>query len=192
MLERPQCWCRNSQPMQLTKQTDKKHTSPKTTPRRRFRWSEVLMIVVAVVQRWSLLVEWRLECNVLVTWSVVFRAATYRLVFVSSPQVVRPRVCLLCRQQRWPADQHCVDERRRRHSISARSRRTGPRNYSLIDLNPLIVTIGPSYSNTVIGTLAIDGWAATFGTARRGLSGAAVTAHPSGQCTNFILFDVAL
>jgi len=43
----------------------------------------------------------------------------------------------------------------------------------------------------VIGTLAVDGWAVTFGTARRGLGGAAarpcrlllavpnVTAHPS-------------
>jgi len=30
---------------------------------------------------------------------------------------------------------------------------------------------GPLYSNTVIGTLAVDGWAVTFGTARRGLSG---------------------
>jgi len=29
---------------------------------------------------------------------------------------------------------------------------------------------GP-YSNTVIGTLAVDGWAVTFGTARRGLGG---------------------
>jgi len=29
---------------------------------------------------------------------------------------------------------------------------------------------GPSYSNTVIGTLAVDGWAVTFGTARRGLA----------------------
>ena len=27
------------------------------------------------------------------------------------------------------------------------------------------------YSDTVIGTLAIDGWAVTFGTARRGLGG---------------------
>ena len=49
---------------------------------------------------------------------------------------------------------------------------------------------GPSYSNTVIGTLAVDGWAVTFGTARRGLGGVRprpvpllavpnVTAHPS-------------
>jgi len=30
---------------------------------------------------------------------------------------------------------------------------------------------GPLYSNTVIGTLAIDGWAVTFGTARIGLNG---------------------
>ena len=28
---------------------------------------------------------------------------------------------------------------------------------------------GPLYSNTVIGTLAVDGWAVTFGAARRGL-----------------------
>jgi len=40
--------------------------------------------------------------------------------------------------------------------------------------NPLILTLklhsnGPFYGNTVIGTLAVDGWAVTFGTARRGL-----------------------
>ena len=29
----------------------------------------------------------------------------------------------------------------------------------------------PLYSNTVIGILAVDGWDATFGTARRGLGG---------------------
>jgi len=28
---------------------------------------------------------------------------------------------------------------------------------------------GPLYRNMVIGTLAVDGWAVTFGTARRGL-----------------------
>ena len=44
--------------------------------------------------------------------------------------------------------------------------------------NPLIATLkqqsnGPSYSNTVIDTLAVDGWAVTFGT-RRGLGEAAV------------------
>jgi len=33
---------------------------------------------------------------------------------------------------------------------------------------------GPLYSNMVIGTLAVDGWAVTFGTARRGLD----AAHP--------------
>jgi len=48
--------------------------------------------------------------------------------------------------------------------------------------NPLIATYIkpqnniPLYSNTVIGTLTVDGWAVTFGTARRGLGGAA--AHP--------------
>ena len=29
----------------------------------------------------------------------------------------------------------------------------------------------PLYGNTVNGTLAVDGWALTFGTARRGLGG---------------------
>ena len=39
---------------------------------------------------------------------------------------------------------------------------------------------GPLYSNTVIGTLADDGWAVTFGTARRSLLAVPnVTAHPS-------------
>jgi len=42
--------------------------------------------------------------------------------------------------------------------------------------NPLMGTLkpqsnGPSYSNTVIGTMAVDVWAVTFGTARRGLGG---------------------
>jgi len=63
---------------------------------------------------------------------------------------------------------------------------------------------GPLYSNTVIGrpTLADDGWAVPFGTARRGLGGLRPRPVPSslyqrnslpinGQCNNFISFDVA-
>jgi len=47
--------------------------------------------------------------------------------------------------------------------------------------NPLTGTLkpqsnGPLYSNMVVGTLAIDGWAVTFGTARRGLGG--LRPHP--------------
>jgi len=68
---------------------------------------------------------------------------------------------------------------------------------------PLTATLkpqsnGPLYSNTVIDTLAV-----TFGTARRGLGGLRPRQSPTrctkcnsppinGQCTNFILFDVAL
>ena len=49
--------------------------------------------------------------------------------------------------------------------------------------NPLIATLkpqsnGPSYSNTTIGTLAVDEWDVTFGTARRGLGGAAARPGP--------------
>ena len=43
-----------------------------------------------------------------------------------------------------------------------------------LQFNPSMATVkpqsnGPLYSNTVIGILAVDGWAVTFGTARRGL-----------------------
>ena len=37
----------------------------------------------------------------------------------------------------------------------------------------------PLYNNTVIGTVAIDGCAATFGTARRGLGGLRPRPDPS-------------
>ena len=36
---------------------------------------------------------------------------------------------------------------------------------------------GPLYSNMVIGTLAINGWAVTFGTARKGLGGLGATSY---------------
>jgi len=35
------------------------------------------------------------------------------------------------------------------------------------------------HSNTAIGTLAVDGWAVTFGTARRGLDGLGPRPVPS-------------
>ena len=77
-----------------------------------------------------------------------------------------------------------------------------------LTVNPLVGTLklqnnGPLHSNTAIGTLAVDGWAVTFGIARRGLSGLWPRPVPpgctkcnsppiNGQCTNFILFDVSL
>jgi len=36
---------------------------------------------------------------------------------------------------------------------------------------------GALYINTVIGTLAVDGWAVTFGTIRRGMGG--LQPHPA-------------
>ena len=65
--------------------------------------------------------------------------------------------------------------------------------------NHLIATLklhnnGPSYSNTVIGRLAVDGWAVTFGTARRGLGGAAavpnVTAHQPTASTPTLCYSM--
>jgi len=53
-----------------------------------------------------------------------------------------------------------------------------------VPIKGLIITLKPqsngaSYSNTVIGTLAVDGWAVTFGTTRRVLGGAAARPGPS-------------
>jgi len=59
---------------------------------------------------------------------------------------------------------------------------------------------GPLYSNTVIGTLAVGGW---VGYSEEGPGGWGPDQSPprctkcnsppiNGQCTNFILFDVAL
>ena len=49
------------------------------------------------------------------------------------------------------------------------------------------------------GTLAVDGWAVTFGTARRGLGRftaevgtLAIDGCINGQSTNFVLFSTAL
>jgi len=58
-----------------------------------------------------------------------------------------------------------------------------------------------AYSNTIIGTLAVDGWVVASGTARKGLGGLRPLLLPSskcnsppiyGKCANFILFDAAL
>jgi len=39
----------------------------------------------------------------------------------------------------------------------------------LLEYSRAFISNGPLYSNTVIGTLSVDGWAVTFGTARRDL-----------------------
>jgi len=61
-----------------------------------------------------------------------------------------------------------------------------------------------AYSNTVIGTLAVDGWAVNIWYTREGAwAGCGPAQSPlrctkcnsppiNGQCTNFIAFDVAL
>ena len=87
-------------------------------------------------------------------------------------------------QRLWPAV--CMDCRARQ---AANSLLTLSRHWELwfSPFNPLIATLkpqsnGPSYSNTVIGTLAVDGWAVTFGTVRRGLGGPE-SAQASPHCT---------
>ena len=49
----------------------------------------------------------------------------------------------------------------------------GTLNRTATDHTQLVYWYMAPYRNTVIGTLAADGWAVTFGTARRGLGGAA-------------------
>jgi len=58
------------------------------------------------------------------------------------------------------------------------------KKYWFTVVKPFIATLkpqsnGPSYSNTAIGTLAVDGWTVTFGTARPGLGRAAARPGPS-------------
>jgi len=43
---------------------------------------------------------------------------------------------------------------------------------------------GPLYGSTVVGTLAVDGWDVTFGTARRTWAGCGNSPPFKGQCTN--------
>jgi len=50
----------------------------------------------------------------------------------------------------------------------------------------------PRYSSTVIGTLAVDGRDVTFGTARRAHCTKCYSPPINGQCTNFVLFSVAV
>jgi len=45
---------------------------------------------------------------------------------------------------------------------------------------------GPLYSTAVIGTLAVDGWAVTFGTARRARVGCGLAQCP--LLTNILLY----
>jgi len=69
-------------------------------------------------------------------------------------------------------------------------------------INPLKATLkphskGPLYSNTVIGTLAVEGWAVTFGTVPQPAQSPTRCTNCNSppindQCTNFISFDVAL
>jgi len=69
--------------------------------------------------------------------------------------------------------------------VSSANAQRGIKNTRDNEVNYLIATVKPqsnkpSYSNTVIGTLAVHGWwAVTFGTARRGLGGAAARPSPS-------------
>ena len=51
---------------------------------------------------------------------------------------------------------------------------------------------GPLYCNTVIGTLAVAGWAEAPPSPLIAVPNVTDHAPINGQCTNFLLFDVAL
>jgi len=63
---------------------------------------------------------------------------------------------------------HFADRRHCIELLITRLRRPQPNDYLMIALKPH--SNGPLYRNTVIGTLAVDGWAVTFGRERRNLS----------------------
>ena len=102
----------------------------------------------------------------------------------------------------WSATER---QRRRRHSrLRRHSDLLSARHISFHPQLTLVRQINPQ-SNKMIGTLPVDGWAVTFGTSRRGLGGLLSRPTPPRctkcnsppinghcQCTNLILFDVAL
>ena len=127
------------------------------------------------------------------------------------PTLSRPQAKIVCRAGKSIIHMLLrVIKRTQAISDSSVSDKAAPPFRSQWIFNPLIATLkpqsnGPSYSNTVIGTLAVDGWAVTFGTARRGLSVVAARPGPSSLYqmqqptplqrpvyTNFVLFDVEL
>jgi len=78
------------------------------------------------------------------------------------------------------------------HLIHDRTNNSTPRCF-----NALMGTLkphsnGPLYSNTMTGTLAVDGWAVTFGVARRGLGGPVYQLHIILCGTIHILYTFAL
>jgi len=68
-------------------------------------------------------------------------------------------------------DRHGCGSRDLDDVTTGAERRTATRLVCPLSIfNPLMGTLKPQ-SNMVIGTLAVDGWAVTFGTARRDLGG---------------------
>jgi len=112
---------------------------------------------------------------------------------------LRPTVVFLLCNFRWHQNSFlwfkvgrlcCIHGRQ--HSLQCErffSKHNLKSNHFLLGLrfNPLIATLkpqsnGPSYSNTVIGTLAVDAWAVTFGTATGDWAGPQ-PAQASPRCT---------
>jgi len=152
----------------------------------------------------------------------IFRFSSTSAMFLLSPFNPIRRIAIFVLTHPYPFNLLAlpVAEIRRSKKIRASSKRLFvgvlPVFYlsnTLWTLLPLIMSLltgilkpqinGPLYNNTVISTLAVDGWAVTFGTARRGLGGLRPAQSPprctkcssppiNGQCTNFILFDVAV
>ena len=110
-----------------------------------------------------------LHCRVLF---YIFRDIT--IMFLSRDSFIK--AILFHHLMRWPACQNCTAL-----GLSHRDSRTGCQwTISLalepaLYFNPLVGTLVPHCKHEV-GTLAIDRWAVTIGTASRGLGGAA--AHP--------------
>ena len=74
----------------------------------------------------------------------------------------------------WLRGGHVVDTNETYRTFQTRGWRTSVGYLQVCGFTLLMATLepqsnGPLYSTAVIGTLAVDGWAVTFGTARRGL-----------------------
>jgi len=79
---------------------------------------------------------------------------------------------------------HRIARKKRSKTVTSPDNVNSTANASELIVNSLIDTLKPPsnkplYSNTMIGTLAIDGWAVTCGTAKRGLGGLRPCPFPS-------------
>ena len=144
-------------------------------------WSAIWILVSRLIQIWLLADRSQNEVNSFPCRHQSFRWMSWnRLVSVWEKLVNFLKRPISQWWRKWKSDLESVSRIEFYRCIQQLhdSNYGSPPIYELSPLSSLTLMCtlqpqsnGPLYSNTVIGTLAVDGWAITFGTARKGLSG---------------------